>query len=335
MHNVAVVAFDGVVAVDLILPAEAFGHTRLADGKPAYRVKLCGTARQVQTTACRVEIPHGLGALRSADTVIIPGIDSHERQVEPRLLAGIRRAAARGARIASVCSGALVFARTGLLDGLRVTTHWAAAELLRALHPALDVDPAVLYVDNGQFLTSAGGMAQLDLCLHMIRGDHGAAVAAAAARFAVMPLERSGGQAQFIVHEPPAPSPGESLASTLEWMAHNLGADLSATVIARRAAMSERTLARRFREQTGTTPAKWVTRARVCHAQTLLETTSLPVERIAVEVGFGSGLAFRSRFREQVGVAPSDYRKAFCGEVPNAHRSSAPRRGASRERPPR
>lgn len=322
MHNLAVVAFDGVVAVDLILPADTFGHTKLADGKPAYRVKLCGAARHVQTTACRVEIPHGLGALRSADTVIIPGIDSHERAVDPRLLAAIRRAAARGARIASVCSGALVLARTGLLDGMRATTHWAAAELLRALHPAIEVDPAVLYVDNGQFLTSAGGMAQLDLCLHMIRNDHGAAVAAAAARVAVMPLERSGGQAQFIVHEPPSANPGESLAATLEWMTHNLRADLSATVIARRAAMSERTLARRFREQTGTTPAKWVTRARICHAQSLLETTSLPVERIAAEVGFGSGLAFRSRFREQVGVAPSDYRKAFCGERSTAPASS-------------
>jgi transcriptional regulator GlxA family with amidase domain len=315
MHTVAIVAFDGVVAVDLILPAEAFGHTRLADGSPAYRVKLCATSSTIETTVCPMQIKHGLGALRTADTIIIPGIDSSHRDVEARLLNAIVRAAARGARIASVCSGALVLARTGLLDGKRATTHWAAADTLQALHPAIDVDPAVLYVDNGQLLTSAGGMAQLDLCLHMIRNDHGAAVAAAAARVAVMPLERSGGQAQFIVHEPPAVEQGGSLAATLEWMACNLKADLGVDVIARRAAMSERTLARKFLEQTGTTPAKWVSRARICHGQTLLETTELPIERVAEASGFGSAMAFRTRFRELVGVAPADYRRSFRGEA--------------------
>lgn len=311
MHSVAVVAFDGVVAVDLTVPAEAFARARLADGRPAYRVKVCGASRLVQTTVCPMQIQHGLGMLRRADTIIIPGIDDAEREVDARLLNAIVRAAARGARVASVCSGALVFARTGLLDGKRATTHWAAASTLRARHPAIDVDPAVLYVDGGQFLTSAGGMAQLDLCLHMIRKDHGAAVAAAAARVAVMPLERAGGQAQFIVHEPPAAEPGDSLAQTLEWMLRNLKADLSVDVIARRANMSERTLARRFVEQTGTTPAKWVTRARVCQGQALLETTALQVERIAEAVGFGSAMAFRTRFRQVVGLTPADYRRSF------------------------
>lgn len=311
MHTVVVVAFHGVVALDLVLPAEAFGHTRLADGSAAYRVKVCAASPVVETTVCPMQIAHGLGALRSADTIIIPGIDSARREVEPRLLKAITAAAARGTRIASVCSGAFVFARTGLLDGMRATTHWAAAETLQALHPAIEVDPAVLYVDNGQLLTSAGGMAQLDLCLHMIRNDHGAAVAAAAARVSVMPLERGGGQAQFIVHEPPAAEQGGSLAATLEWMSKNLKADLGVDVIARHAGMSERSLARKFTEQTGTTPAKWVTRARICHGQTLLETTALAVERVAEEAGFGSAMAFRTRFREVVGVTPAEYRRAF------------------------
>lgn len=311
MHTVVVVAFDGVVAMDLILPAETFAYARLLDGRKAYDVKLCAASPSVRTTVCPMRIEHGLAALRRADTVIVPGIDDHGRAVEPRLLDAIVRAAKRGARVASVCSGAFVLARTGLLDGKRATTHWAAAEILQELHPAIDVDPAVLYVDNGQLLTSAGGLAQLDLCLHMIRSDCGAAVAAAAARVAVMPLERSGGQSQFIVHAPPVVERTGSLATTLEWMTKNLKADLGVDVIARRAAMSERTLARKFVEQTGTTPAKWVARARICHGQSLLETTDLAVEHIAREAGFGSAMAFRTRFREIVGVTPAEYRRSF------------------------
>lgn len=311
MHSVAVLAYDGVVAVDLILPAETFAQVRLANGKPAYSVKVCGLSRSVQTTVCAIQVERGLAAVRSADTVVIPGVDRHDRDLDGRIYKAIRSAAERGARIASVCSGALVLARTGLLDGKRATTHWAAADVLQALHPAIHVDPSVLYIDNGKLLTSAGGMAQLDLCLHMIRCDHGATVAAMAARLSVMPLERSGGQAQFIDHEPPVGEKGGSLAPTLEWMLRHLKADLGVDVIARRAAMSERTLARRFLEQTGTTPAKWVTRARIRRAQSLLETTRLSVERIAEEAGFGSALAFRTRFREIVGVNPADYRRTF------------------------
>lgn len=318
MRSVAVLAFDGVVAVDLVIPAEAFGQTRLSDGSPGYSVKVCGVSDFVETTVCRMEVKYGLSPLRTAHTVIIPGIRHPECVVDERILKAICRAAARGARIASVCSGALVLARTGLLDGKRATTHWAATSVLQQTHPSIQVDPAVLYVDNGQLLTSAGGMASLDLCLHMIRKDYGATVAAASARQAVMPLERSGGQAQFIVHEPPPPNRGDSLAETLQWMDHNLKSDLSVEAIARQAAMSERTLARRFKQQTGTTPAKWLTRARIHRAQTLLETTSLSVDRIAQGVGFGSTIAFRTRFRELVGVSPLGYRKAFRG-VASAH----------------
>lgn len=311
MHTVALLAFDGIVAVDLIIPADAFGHARLLDGRPAYRVNVCGMSNFVRSTVSRIEVPYGLSAVRSADTVIVPGIDSPERHVDQTILKAIRRAAARGARIASVCSGALVLARTGLLDGMRATTHWAAAGKLAALHPAIHVDPAVLYVDNGQILTSAGGMASMDLCLYMIRRDYGGAVAAASARVAVMPLERSGGQAQFIQHPLPEPDRRDALADTFEWMRQNLASDLNVEVVARRAAMSPRSFARHFKEQTGTTPARWVTQARIAEGQSLLETTALSVERIADAVGFGSPTAFRARFRDLLGVTPQEYRRSF------------------------
>ncbi len=315
MRTVVIVAFDGMVASDLVVPADTFGHARLPDGRPGYRVKVCGVAPWVNTSVCRMEVLLGLSTLRSAETIIVPGVDSHERAVDERILNALRRAAARGTRIASVCSGALVLARTGLLDGKRATTHWAAAEVLQSLHPAIEVDADVLYVDNGQILTSAGGMAQLDLCLHMIRRDYGAAVAAQSARTAVMPLERHGGQAQFIVHTPPTLERGDSLSQTLEWMQRNLGAPLSVEVLARRAAMSERTFARRFREQTGTTPAKWVALARIVRARCLLETTQLSIDKVAEATGFASSVTFRERFREIVGVSPFDYRKTFRGDV--------------------
>lgn len=320
MHTVAVLAFDGVVAVDIVLPAETFAEAQLVDGRPGYGVKICGVSPLVESTVSRIEVPHSLSGLRSADTIVVPGIDRHEREVDERILRAIRRAAARGARIASVCSGALVLARTGLLDGKRATTHWAATDVLQALHPSIDVDPAVLYVDSGQLLTSAGGMASMDLCLHMIRCDYGGAVAAAAARRAVMPLERSGGQAQFIVHEPPEPHLGDSLATTLDWMRLNLASDLSIEALARHAAMSTRSLARRFREQTGTTPAKWVNQARIHSAQTLLETTDLSLERVGDAVGFSSPTAFRARFRELKGVSPLVYRRAFRASPPRSMR---------------
>lgn len=313
MHRIALVVFDGVVATDLTIPADTFAEVQLADGRSGYRLRICGVRRFVETSVGRLEIREGLSALRSADTVIIPGIDRPDRPVDPRILRAIRRAAQRGARIASVCSGALVLARTGLLDGKRATTHWAAAEVLAELHPAIEVDPSVLYVDGGNILTSAGGMASLDLCLHMLRLDYGAAVAAAAARRAVMPLERSGGQAQFILQKPPSSGEGDSLAKLLEWMQKNLDSDLSVEALARRAGMSGRSFARHFKEQIGTTPARWVTTARVRQAQVLLETTDLPVERIGDAVGFGSGAAFRARFQELTGVSPLAHRRTFRG----------------------
>ena len=213
-------------------------------------------------------------------------------------------------RVASICTGAFVLAATGALDGLRATTHWRGAAELARRYPAIDVDADVLYVDNGNVLTSAGAAAGLDLCLHLVRRDLGAEAAAEVARDAVMPLERAGGQAQFIVHEPPA-GDHTSIGQLLTWIDQNLQKDLSLPVIARRAAMSTRTLSRHFRAQVGTTPADWIARTRIRRAQRLLETTRLAVERVAAESGFGSAAVMRQHFGEIVGTTPLAYRLAF------------------------
>ena len=309
-HLVAVVAFDGVVLGDLAPPCEVFGRARDSKGRPPYDVRVCSAAREVKSTHLALRVPWRLSCLRRADTVIVPGIDDLDRPFPEPLLRAIRRAAERGARVASICSGAFLLAATGILDGRRATTHWRSAAELARRHPAIDVDPDVLYVDNGNLLTSAGAVAGHDLCLHLVRRDLGAEVAAQVARMAVMPLERAGGQAQFIVHEPPT-SDGASIGPLLAWLERNLGRDLSLPVIARQAAMSTRTLSRRFREQAGTTPALWVTGARVRRAQRLLETTDLSVERVAAEAGFGSSAVLRERFGRIVGTNPQAYRRTF------------------------
>ncbi|MGJ5896709.1 AraC family transcriptional regulator [Streptomyces sp. V2] len=320
MHTVAVLALDGVIPYDLSLPIDTFGWARLPDGRPPYDVKVCGVRAGedvragMRSSAFTLRPPYGLELLAKADTIILPGVDEPPARLPPGVTEALREAAANGTRIASVCVGAFLFAATGLLDGLRATTHWIAAADLAARYPQVDVDPEVLYVDNGQFLTSAGAAAAMDMCLHMVRADHGSAVAAHTARMCVMPLEREGGQAQFIVHDlPPAPA-GAALEPLLEWLEAECARDLTLDQIAARAGMSTRTLNRRFREQTGTTPLRWLHRARVRRAQYLLETTSHPVERIAAQVGFGSPTAFRERFRSVVGTSPQGYRRAFRGE---------------------
>ncbi|MCK2213288.1 AraC family transcriptional regulator [Actinomadura sp. ATCC 31491] len=311
MHIVAVLALDQVIPFDLATPIEVFTRTRLPDGRPAYEVRVCAERRQVEAGAFAIQAPWGLDALQDAGTIIVPGTTAPQAPLSPEVRDALRAAAANGARIASICSGAFPLAATGLLAGLRATTHWAAAGLLAAAHPDIDVDPDVLYVDNGQFLTSAGAAAGLDLCLHLIRRDHGSAVAADAARLSVMPLEREGGQAQFIAHDH-APDPrGSALEPLLTWLQDNLGRDLSLADIAAQAGVSTRTLIRRFTEQTGTTPLQWLHRARVRRAQHLLETTRHSVERIAAEVGFGSPTSFRERFKRTTGVTPHAYRRAF------------------------
>ncbi|MFJ5263590.1 GlxA family transcriptional regulator [Streptomyces sp. NPDC088387] len=311
MHTVAVLALDRVIPFDLSAPIDAFGWARLPDGREAYRVRVCAEREEVASGPFSIRAPYGLELLAEADTIILPGVEDPPETLPPGVTEALCEAAANGTRIASVCVGAFLFAATGLLDGLRATTHWIAAPDLAERYPRVTVDPNVLYVDNGQFLTSAGAAAALDMCLHMVRRDYGSAVAAHAARMSVMPLEREGGQAQFIVHDrPPAPA-GATMEPLLNWMEEHCDRDLTLEEIAGRAGMSTRTLNRRFREQTGTTPLQWLHRARVRRAQHLLETTPYSVERIASQAGFGSPTAFRERFRRVVGTSPQGYRRAF------------------------
>ncbi|MGY1439079.1 GlxA family transcriptional regulator [Streptomyces reniochalinae] len=310
MHTVAVLALDQVIPFDLSTPIEVFTRTRLPDGRPGYRVRVCAARREVDAGAFALRAPWGLEALADADTVIVPGTAA-PAPLAPEVRDALRAAAADGTRLASICAGTFHLAATGLLDGLRATTHWRAAGLLAATYPRVEVDPDVLYVDNGQFLTSAGAAAGLDLCLHMIRRDYGSAVAADAARLSVMPLEREGGQSQFIVHDhDPAPQ-GSTLEPLLAWLRADLGRALTLADIAAQAGTSTRTLIRRFREQTGTTPLQWLHRARIRQAQHLLEATAHSVERIAAQVGFGSATAFRDRFKRTTGVSPRTYRRSF------------------------
>ncbi|GAA1878512.1 GlxA family transcriptional regulator [Streptantibioticus ferralitis] len=313
MHTVAVLALDRVIPFDLSTPIEVFTRTRLPDGRRGYQVRVCAEKPEIDAGAFILRAPWGLEGLKGADTIIVPGTDNPVAPLASAVRDALHAAADDGTRIASICTGTFPLAAAGLLDGLRATTHWIAAGQLAAAHPDVDVDPDVLYVDNGQILTSAGAAAGLDLCLHMIRRDYGAAVAADAARLSVMPLEREGGQAQFIVHDhTPTPTPqGSALDPLLAWLRDNLARDLSLADIAAHAGTSTRTLIRRFREQTGTTPLQWLHRARIRQAQHLLETTPHSVERIAAQVGFGSPTAFRDRFKRTTGVSPHTYRRSF------------------------
>jgi len=288
-----------------------FGRVRDTAGRPLYELRICSLEPLVVSEHLTLKVPWRLSSLKRADTVIIPGIDNLDRGLPDKLLRELRAATDRRARVASICSGAFILARTGALDGLKATTHWLAAAELARRFPKVEVDSGVLYVDNGNVLTSAGAAAGLDLCLHLVRRDFGAEIAAHAARAAVMPLERAGGQAQFIVHEQPAAIDHPSIGSLLLWIEQNLHNELSLPVLARRSAMSTRTLSRRFREQVGTTPVQWILGARVRHTQILLETTRLSIEEIAQKSGFGSSTVLREHFRRIVGTSPVAYRTTF------------------------
>jgi transcriptional regulator GlxA family with amidase domain len=307
---VAVVAFDGVVLSDLATPCDVFGRVRDSEGRPRYDVRVCGVRRTVKSEHLSLEVPWKVNTLERAGTIIVPGIDPIDSAISNELVHALRRAIARGARVASICTGAFVLARTGALNGLKATTHWRAAAELARRYPKIDVNPDVLYIDNGRILTSAGAAAALDLCLYLVRRDLGAEIAARTARLAVMPLERVGGQAQFIVHEPPNIS-DDTIAPVLLWIDQNLHEELSLPRIARQAAMSTRTLSRRFIERVGATPAQWVAHARVRRAQQLLETTKLSVEEVAARSGFKSGSVLRQHFSGFVGTTPLAHRRNF------------------------
>jgi transcriptional regulator GlxA family with amidase domain len=310
MHRVSVLALDGVLAFDLGTPVEVLGRARLRDGTPAYEVRVCAPAREVGAGVVRLRVQHGLDALAWADTVVVPGCADPTVPIPAPVREALRAAAARGARMVSICVGAFTLAAAGLLDDRPATTHWAGAHELARRYPRVRVNADVLYVDDGQVVTSAGAAAGLDLCLHLVRRDHGAAVAADAARVTVMPLEREGGQAQFIAHEPPG-ADGSSLEPLLEWLEAHLAEPLSVAAIAARASLSTRTLNRRFREQTGTTPLRWLHLARMRRAQHLLETTDLPIDQVAVQAGFGTPTTLRERFRLALDTTPSAYRQLF------------------------
>jgi transcriptional regulator GlxA family with amidase domain len=312
-HRVAVLALDGVVGFDLGTPSQVFGSARDDSGRPLYEVRVCtvGAAPARSVSGYAVVPDHGLEALAWADTVIVAG-------VEGRLAAGpfpaealeaLRDTAGR-ARTVSICTGAFVLASAGMLAGRPATTHWLWADLFRELHPDVLLDPQVLFVDDGDVLTSAGVAAGVDLCLHLVRRDHGAAVANRAARRCVVPPWRGGGQSQFIERHVPAVTE-TSTATVRAWALEHLAEQLDLAALAARARMSVRTFTRRFRDETGLSPARWLAEQRVDRARHLLETTDLPVDQVARHSGFGTAAALRAQMAAAVGVAPSAYRSTF------------------------
>ncbi len=322
-HLVVVVVFDGVVLTDFAIPCDIFRVAQLKNGEPAYDLRVCGVRRKSAASCVSLIAGAPLTLLRRADTIIVPGISDPDIPVPDALVTELRRAIDRGARVATICSGAFILALTGALDGHVATTHWNVASELARRFPAITVDPDVLYVDRGQLLTSAGVAAGFDLCLHLVRQDWGAEVAARVARMVVMPLERAGGQAQFIVHEQPD-VPDATFGPLMSWIERNLRSDLSLPVIARRAAMSCRTLSRRFRAHVGMTPAAFIARARIHEAQRLLETTTLSMEVVAEKVGYGSATVFRERFTAIVGVSPLAHRRSFSSKAARPARAHLP-----------
>jgi transcriptional regulator GlxA family with amidase domain len=307
------VVYDGVGLFEFAIASEVFSFPEDVDLDVAwYRHTVCGPTDTVLTdTGISLAVPRRLTALRSADIVILPPCRFRER-LPAELLVAIRRAHDRGARIVSLCTGAFVLAATGLLDGRRATTHWAECAAFRQQFPRVDLDPGVLYVDDGDVLTSAGSAAALDLCLHIVRSDYGAAVAARVARQLVVPPHRDGGQAQYIDSPVLEPSDCDLFADALTWAQEHLGEAVSIADLAARSAMSRRTFARHFAETTGTTPYRWLLGQRLDLARRLLETTDLGVDEVATRAGFGDAGNLRRHFHRHVGTTPHAYRRTFA-----------------------
>ncbi|MEU4835633.1 helix-turn-helix domain-containing protein [Streptosporangium sp. NPDC023615] len=294
---------------ELALAYEVFGSAPEAVPGPWYDVGVCGT-HAVRVGRFMLEPDHGLDGLARAGTVIVPALADVDEDPPAELVEAVRAAHAAGARVVTLCTGAFVLAAAGLLDGLRATTHWAHTGELAARHPRVEVDPDVLYVDNGSVLTSAGKAAALDLCLHLVRRDHGSAVANVVARRLVVPPHRAGGQAQFVTTPVPAQD-GHPLAELLTWAMRRLDRPLTVEDLARQANMSSRHLARHFRSFAGTTPLRWLLTQRIRRAQELLETTDDSVEAIASAAGMGTATTLRRHFHRTVGVPPDAYRRTF------------------------
>ncbi|MET9018429.1 helix-turn-helix domain-containing protein [Actinopolymorpha sp. NPDC004070] len=314
-HRVVVLVRHGVLPMELGLVHQLFGNAAGPDGARLYEVVTCTPLPgSVRTDAdFTVQVPYGPEMLARADTVVVPA--SHESDERPHLDPDLADALARirpGARIASICTGAFVLAAAGLLDGRRATTHWKSAERFRRLFPAVHLDPDVLYVDEGRVLTSAGEASGIDLCLHLIRRDHGASVANAVARTTVVAPHRDGGQAQFM-RQPLTADENASTAGARSWAMKRLGDQLTLAQLASRSAMSVRSFNRRFQAEVGTTPMRWLARQRLQRARALLEETTLPIDQVASESGFGTGTSMRQHFQASLSTTPTAYRKLFRG----------------------
>ncbi|WP_295126254.1 GlxA family transcriptional regulator [uncultured Leifsonia sp.] len=311
LHRVAVLVLEGAKPLDVGIPAQVF-TTRAS---MPYEVRVCGAAPGLVTggDGLSYHVAHGLEALEWADIVFLPGYRHPDRDDPPAAVVdALRRSHERGARLAAISTGAFALAATGLLNGKRATTHWHYTRALAQRYPLIRVDENVLFVDEGEVLTSAGAASGIDLCLHVLRGDLGIAAANHAARRLVAAPYRSGGQAQYVPRSVPEPL-GERFAAVREWALHRLEEPLTLDVLAQRAAVSPRTFSRRFVEDTGYTPMQWVMRARIDVARELLERSERSVEQIAADVGLGTGANLRLHFQRILGTTPSEYRRTFAG----------------------
>ncbi|HEY3775081.1 MAG TPA: helix-turn-helix domain-containing protein [Solirubrobacteraceae bacterium] len=310
-RRIALVVYDGLAMFEFGVVCEVFGIDR-GDERSASRYELvvCGARASVTTDlGLRMQVPERLTALRTADTIIVPPCEQLER-LPAAVLSALREAHSRGTRLVALCTGAFVLAAAGLLDGRRATTHWSECDELRARHPTIDVDPSVLYIDEGDILTSAGSTASIDLCLHLVALDHGTEVANQLARRLVIAPHREGGQAQYI--ETPLPThPDDLFAETIAWAQGHLDRPVSIEQLASRAAMSKRTFARRFTATAGTTPYQWLLTQRLRRAQRLLEATDLPVELVAQQSGFSDATTLRKHFARHLHTNPTAYRRSF------------------------
>jgi transcriptional regulator GlxA family with amidase domain len=314
LRDVAALTGPQIAAFELGVLAEVFGLDRTAEGLPGYDFAVVGETPGLVPTSSgfAVHVEHGLERLEAADLIAVPAWTSAPTDPPAEIVAALHRAVDRGARVLSICSGAFLLAAAGLLDGQRAATHWGYAPVLAERYPKVEVDPDVLYVDNGTVITSAGTAAAIDVCLHLVRQEHGAAVANAIARRMVVPSHRHGGQAQFI--EQPAGlvvEPDDTLSGVLEWAQRHLDQQLPVRRLAAQALMSERTFVRRFHAATGTTPHRWLLEQRLLLAEQLLESTDLPVDQVAGRSGIGSPDTLRHHFARRRRTSPQSYRNAF------------------------